>query len=142
MARNERDRLVVVTGGSAPAPPLLRPLDHRRRPAESLRPEFEDQSSIVSTYSPDVVNLEKAIGHVFQRPELLEQALTHSSRAKEAEAAAIMPPAAAPPTTSSLSSWATPSSDWSPPKSCSAAFRNSARASFQSCGRIWSARTI
>lgn len=40
----------------------------------------------MSTYSPDVVNLEKAIGHVFQRPELLEQALTHSSRAKEAEA--------------------------------------------------------
>jgi len=31
------------------------------------------------------VNLEKTIGHMFQRPELLEQALTHSSRAKEAD---------------------------------------------------------
>lgn len=40
----------------------------------------------MSTYSPDVVNLEKAIGHVFEHPELLEQALTHSSRAKEPEA--------------------------------------------------------
>jgi ribonuclease-3 len=40
----------------------------------------------VSTHLHDVVNLEKAIGHVFERPELLEQALTHSSRAKEAEA--------------------------------------------------------
>jgi ribonuclease-3 len=33
-----------------------------------------------------LVNLERTIGHVFERPELLEQALTHSSRAKEAEA--------------------------------------------------------
>jgi ribonuclease-3 len=41
----------------------------------------------VSTYSPDVGNLEKDLGHAFQRPELLEQALTHSSRAKEGEAA-------------------------------------------------------
>ena len=39
----------------------------------------------MSTHWQDVVNLEKAIGHMFQRPELLEQALTHSSRAKEAE---------------------------------------------------------
>jgi ribonuclease-3 len=41
----------------------------------------------VSTYSPDVGNLEKDLGHGFQRPELLQQALTHSSRAKEGEAA-------------------------------------------------------
>ncbi len=41
----------------------------------------------MSTYLPDVGNLEKAIGHVFRRPELLEQALTHSSRAKEGDAA-------------------------------------------------------
>ena len=40
----------------------------------------------MSTYAHPVSNLEKAIGHVFLRPELLEQALTHSSRAKEAEA--------------------------------------------------------
>jgi ribonuclease-3 len=40
----------------------------------------------VSTHVQDVANLEKTIGHVFERPELLEQALTHSSRAKEAEA--------------------------------------------------------
>jgi ribonuclease III len=39
----------------------------------------------VSTHLQDVVNLEKTISHRFQRPELLEQALTHSSRAKEAE---------------------------------------------------------
>jgi ribonuclease-3 len=39
----------------------------------------------VSTHLQDVVNLEKTIGHMFQRPELLEQALTHSSRAKEAD---------------------------------------------------------
>lgn len=37
-------------------------------------------------FSPEVGSLEKAIGHAFTRPELLEQALTHSSRAKEAEA--------------------------------------------------------
>ena len=39
----------------------------------------------MSTHWQDVVNLEKAIGHMFQRPELLEQALTHSSRAKETD---------------------------------------------------------
>lgn len=39
----------------------------------------------MSTHWQDVANLEKAIGHMFQRPELLEQALTHSSRAKEAD---------------------------------------------------------
>lgn len=41
----------------------------------------------MSTHLQDLVNLERAIGHMFQRPELLEQALTHSSRAKEADGA-------------------------------------------------------
>ncbi len=40
----------------------------------------------MSTHLQDVMNLEKTIGHAFERPKLLEQALTHSSRAKEAEA--------------------------------------------------------
>ena len=40
----------------------------------------------MTTHLQKIVTLEQAIGHVFRRPELLEQALTHSSRAKEAEA--------------------------------------------------------
>lgn len=37
--------------------------------------------------SEDVAALEGSLGHHFQRPELLEQALTHSSQAREREAA-------------------------------------------------------
>ena len=33
----------------------------------------------------DIAALEEALGHVFARPELLQQALTHSSHAREAE---------------------------------------------------------
>ena len=40
----------------------------------------------MTTHWQEVASLEQAIGHVFRRPKLLEQALTHSSRAKEAEA--------------------------------------------------------
>ncbi|MGA9495237.1 MAG: ribonuclease III [Terriglobales bacterium] len=36
--------------------------------------------------SREVVELEERLGHHFQRPELLEQALTHSSQAREVEA--------------------------------------------------------
>ncbi len=35
--------------------------------------------------SPDMTALEQALGHKFKRPELLEQAVTHSSHAREAE---------------------------------------------------------
>jgi ribonuclease III len=41
--------------------------------------------SIVTAPIREVVSLEKAIGHTFASPELLHQALTHSSRAREAE---------------------------------------------------------
>ena len=34
------------------------------------------------------MELEESLGHHFQRPELLEQALTHSSQAREVEALA------------------------------------------------------
>jgi len=37
--------------------------------------------------SRDIAALEKALGHHFARPELLEQALTHTSQAREREAA-------------------------------------------------------
>jgi ribonuclease-3 len=36
--------------------------------------------------SREMVELEESLGHHFQRPELLEQALTHSSQAREVEA--------------------------------------------------------
>lgn len=36
--------------------------------------------------SREIAELEKSLGHHFQRPELLEQALTHSSQARELEA--------------------------------------------------------
>jgi len=36
--------------------------------------------------SREIMALEESLGHHFQRPELLEQALTHSSQAREAEA--------------------------------------------------------
>jgi ribonuclease III len=37
--------------------------------------------------SPDIESLQEILGHRFERPELLEQALTHSSHARELEAA-------------------------------------------------------
>jgi ribonuclease-3 len=40
----------------------------------------------VSTHAPDVLPLEESLGHVFTAPELLRQALTHSSQARELEA--------------------------------------------------------
>jgi ribonuclease-3 len=36
--------------------------------------------------SREIIELEESLGHRFQRPELLEQALTHSSQAREVEA--------------------------------------------------------
>src|SRR5260370_13357266 len=39
----------------------------------------------VTTHAGEVVTLEKTIGHVFTSRELLDQALTHSSQAREAE---------------------------------------------------------
>src|SRR5258708_25659412 len=36
--------------------------------------------------SREIMALEESLGHRFQRPELLEQALTHSSQAREVEA--------------------------------------------------------
>lgn len=40
----------------------------------------------MSTYSTDISTLEAVLGHRFRNPGLLEQALTHSSQAREAEA--------------------------------------------------------
>jgi ribonuclease III len=40
----------------------------------------------VNTHPPEIETLEKIIGHEFARRELLEQALTHSSQAREIEA--------------------------------------------------------
>ena len=42
--------------------------------------------SIVTTPFPEVSTLERAIGHSFHNPGLLERALTHSSQAREMEA--------------------------------------------------------
>ena len=41
----------------------------------------------VSSHPREPVTLEKTLGHVFASPELLHQALTHSSQARESEAA-------------------------------------------------------
>jgi ribonuclease-3 len=46
--------------------------------------------------SGELKALEESLGHHFQRQELLEQALTHSSQAREAEAASASRPASAP----------------------------------------------
>jgi ribonuclease III len=40
----------------------------------------------VTTHNPGVVTIEQSIGHVFSDPQLLRQALTHSSQAREMEA--------------------------------------------------------
>lgn len=42
--------------------------------------------STVTTQFPETSPLERAIGHAFRNPELLERALTHSSQARETEA--------------------------------------------------------
>src|SRR3989442_13677974 len=39
----------------------------------------------VTTHAREVVTLEKTLGHVFTSRELLDQALTHSSQAREAK---------------------------------------------------------
>ena len=44
-------------------------------------------SPIITTHAREVVSLEKTLGHVFTSSGLLQQALTHSSQAREAEAA-------------------------------------------------------
>ena len=44
-------------------------------------------SPITTTHAREVVSLEKTLGHVFTSSGLLQQALTHSSQAREAEAA-------------------------------------------------------
>ena len=41
----------------------------------------------LSSHAREVVILEKVLGHVFASPDLLHQALTHSSQARESEAA-------------------------------------------------------
>lgn len=66
---------------------LLR-LQTRRIP---LRPTIEAElqapsMSVKSAHLSDLESLEKAIGYSFAHPILLEQALTHSSQAREAEA--------------------------------------------------------
>jgi ribonuclease-3 len=43
-------------------------------------------SPTLTTHDREVASLEKSLGYVFTRPELLHQALTHSSQAREAEA--------------------------------------------------------
>ncbi|MGA9475707.1 MAG: ribonuclease III [Terriglobales bacterium] len=47
--------------------------------------------------SSELTALEESLGHHFQRQELLEQALTHSSQAREAEAASATNPATSSP---------------------------------------------
>jgi len=44
--------------------------------------------STVTTHTLELAGLEKTIGHVFTSPELLRQAVTHSSQAREIEAIA------------------------------------------------------
>src|SRR6266550_71939 len=44
-------------------------------------------NSTVSSHAREAVTLERALGHVFASPGLLHQALTHSSQARESEAA-------------------------------------------------------
>ncbi|MFZ3343119.1 MAG: ribonuclease III [Terriglobales bacterium] len=46
--------------------------------------------------SRELMALEESLGHHFQREELLEQALTHSSQARESEAANASNPASSP----------------------------------------------
>jgi len=43
-------------------------------------------SPSLTTHDREIASLEKALGHVFSKPALLYQALTHSSQAREAEA--------------------------------------------------------
>src|SRR5260370_42181660 len=50
---------------------------------ESLR---RGQPRLYQMKSREIMALEESLGHQFQRRELLEQALTHSSQAREVEA--------------------------------------------------------
>lgn len=52
--------------------------------------------------APDISTLEAALAHRFHRPELLRQALTHSSHAHEAQDSASSPPDANPASSSQL----------------------------------------
>src|SRR5438552_15610547 len=45
----------------------------------------------LSSHAREVVILEKVLGHKFASPDLLHQALTHSSQARESEAARPTP---------------------------------------------------
>jgi ribonuclease-3 len=45
----------------------------------------------VTTYTRELAGLEETIGHVFASPELLRQAVTHSSQAREIEAVTPTP---------------------------------------------------
>ena len=46
---------------------------------------MRDMGYVFSMRTQEIAALEKALGHTFERLDLLEQALTHSSRAREAE---------------------------------------------------------
>ena len=101
-ARHERDRLVQLTGGATPAAssPAARIQTADRRRSE-LRlhllliktggRETVARIRAASARSTEIMKprniseLEQALGYQFSRPELLEQALTHSSQARELE---------------------------------------------------------
>ena len=63
----------------------LLPRRHRRLQLHRPATEFR-MVSTVTTHTRELSGLEKMIGHVFTSPELLQQALTHSSQAREVEA--------------------------------------------------------
>ena len=108
LSRNERDRLVQLTGGTPAAKPpasaaepgaqeLVGP-DLGRQTSDSSPERIVRGRNVRRSESPsvrflaanmkprDIALLQAALGYRFQRAELLEQALTHSSQARELEA--------------------------------------------------------
>ena len=79
-ARRERDRLQQLTGrrGAGATPRQL----HHQRTNDARRKRLR-----IVMKSREIMALEESLGYRFQRRELIEQALTHSSQARELQAA-------------------------------------------------------
>ena len=87
LARRERDRLQQLTGGApAPAQPAAAPTSEKLTVACC--------GGLLNHEATDIRALEDSLGYHFQRQELIEQALTHSSQAREVEALGATEPSA------------------------------------------------
>ena len=85
----------------------------------------------------EITALETALGYHFRRRAVIEQALTHSSQAREQESQQAGENKYRVNDNEHWSFWAMRFWRWSRAKNYSSGFRNFARASFRSCALIW-----